>query len=84
MPLLPSCNLTQLWKITMFNGKKTLVLDIFHSYVNLPEGKPPNGGDDRPCPQDFHAHDHHDHTLLWILLGVAIALAAATFVFCTK
>ena len=35
---LPSGNLTQLWKITMFNGQNPLWMVIFHSYVELPEG----------------------------------------------
>ena len=26
------------WKITMFNGKNTISMVIFHSYVKLPEG----------------------------------------------
>lgn len=35
---------------------------------------------------DFHAHDHehHDHTLLWVLLGVAVAMAVAAFIRCTQ
>ena len=34
----PSGKLTQLWKITIFNGKIHYKWAIFHSYVSLPEG----------------------------------------------
>ena len=29
------------WKITMFNRKSTISMEIFHSYVQLPEGITP-------------------------------------------
>ena len=35
---IPSGNLTQLWKITIFNGKTHYKWPFFNSYVSLPEG----------------------------------------------
>ena len=35
---IPYGNLTQLWKITIFNGKIHYTWPIFNSYVKLPEG----------------------------------------------
>ena len=37
--LVPSGKLTELWKITIFNGKIHYKWAIFNSYVKLPEGK---------------------------------------------
>ena len=38
--MVPSGKLTELWKITIFNGKTHYKWAIFNSYVKLPEGNP--------------------------------------------
>ena len=35
---IPSGDLIQLWNITIFDGKLTISMAVFNSYVKLPEG----------------------------------------------